>query len=676
MARPPRPPGHLRLAIAAAAFAFLLFSPAAAQADARTEAVVLIAFRDTLRGADGAPPAPLRTWGTPGPCRGNASAWHGVSCHGNGTVQGLQLERLGLAGEAPDISVLAVLPGLRALSLADNALTGAFPNVSALAVLKMLYLSRNRMSGVIPEGTFGPMRGLRKLYLSGNEFSGPVPGSITSPRLLELSLANNRFEGPLPDFSQPELRFVDVANNNLSGPIPAGLSRFNASMFEGNKLLCGKPLDVECDASGSPRSGMSTLMIIAIVIIILGVLLCAVGVAVGVVGSRRGARRRAPADQALGGGGDQTPSNPKLHTAPAVNIDNAAAAGASGGASAAGAGTSAAAGAGGGGKRARRDEHGRLVFIQEGRVRFEIEDLLRASAEVLGSGNFGSSYKATLCEGPAVVVKRFKDMNGVGREDFSEHMRRLGRLAHPNLLPLVAYLYKKEEKLLVTDYMVNGSLAQLLHGSRGSILDWGKRLRIIKGAARGLAHLYDELPMLTVPHGHLKSSNVLLDAAFDAVLSDYALVPVVTPSIAAQVMAAYKAPECSHGGGSGNNNKPSKKSDVWSLGILILEVLTGKFPANYLGGKGRLAGADLAAWVEAALAEERTAEVFDKDITGARGAEADMVRLLQVGLGCCDADVERRLELKAVIARIDEIPVPAETVVDVAESTTSLPSDS
>ncbi|GJM89859.1 hypothetical protein PR202_ga06083 [Eleusine coracana subsp. coracana] len=81
-------------------------------------------------------------------------------------------------------------------------------------------------------------------------------------------------------------------------------------------------------------------------------------------------------------------------------------------------------------------------------------------AHVLGSGNFGSSYKATLCKGPAVVIKRFKDMNGVAREDFSDHMRRLRRLAHPNLLPLVAYLYKKEEKPLVTDHMVNGSLAQ------------------------------------------------------------------------------------------------------------------------------------------------------------------------------------------------------------------------
>jgi len=203
------------------------------------------------------------------------------------------------------------------------------------------------------------------------------------------------------------------------------------------------------------------MMKIAIALIILGVLLCATGIASGALGRRKRRPRRAAAERL--GSGDQTPSKPKLNTAPAVNIENAASTSqprAAATAGAAGGGAAAAAA----GKRPRRDEHGRLVFIQEGRTRFEIEDLLRASAEVLGSGNFGSSYKATLCEGPAVVVKRFKDMNGVGREDFSEHMRRLGRLAHPNLLPLVAYLYKKEEKLLVTDYIVNGSLAQLLHG--------------------------------------------------------------------------------------------------------------------------------------------------------------------------------------------------------------------
>jgi serine/threonine protein kinase len=412
---------------------------------------------------------------------------------------------------------------------------------------------------------------------------------------------------------------------------------------------------------------MSTLMIIANAII-LGVLLCIAGIIIGVLGSRR-VSRRVPAEWIVSG--DQMPSNPKLQTVPAVNIENASSVGQPG----ATARTSAA----DVGKRPRRDEHGRLVFIQEGRVRFEIEDLLRASAEVLGSGNFGSSYKATLCEGPAVVVKRFKDMNGVGREDFSEHMRSLGALvasptptssrssptstrrrssSSPTTWSMVAspsssmVNNKQKSKSLLPAYddLVKPSINRCIYssGNRGSIMDWGKRLRIIKGAARGLAHLYDELSMLTVPHGHLKLSNVLLDGAFEAMLSDYALVPVVTSQIAAQVMVAYKSPKCTvpHG-------KPSKKSDVWSLGILILEVLTGKFSVNNLG-KGRQ-NTDLAGWVHSVISEEHTREVFDKDITGAKGAEADMVKLLQVGLGCW------RWGLKTVIARIDEIPMPSST---------------
>lgn len=116
-------------------------------------------------------------------------------------------------------------------------------------------------------------------------------------------------------------------------------------------------------------------------------------------------------------------------------------------------------------KAPKEVEHGKLVFVKEGAVRFELQDLLKASAEVLGSGNFGASYKAVLVSGHAVVVKRFKEMNRVGREDFQEHMRRLGRLSHPNLLPLQAYYYRKEEKLLVTQYYHNGSLAHLLHGN-------------------------------------------------------------------------------------------------------------------------------------------------------------------------------------------------------------------
>jgi hypothetical protein len=115
-------------------------------------------------------------------------------------------------------------------------------------------------------------------------------------------------------------------------------------------------------------------------------------------------------------------------------------------------------------------EQGRLTYVRDDRGRFfELQDLLKATAEVLGKANLGVCYRATLTSGHSVVVKRFKEMNRVGREDFEEHMRRLGRLSHANLLPLVAYYYRKEEKLLIHDYVPNRSLANLLHGDSRSI---------------------------------------------------------------------------------------------------------------------------------------------------------------------------------------------------------------
>jgi hypothetical protein len=111
----------------------------------------------------------------------------------------------------------------------------------------------------------------------------------------------------------------------------------------------------------------------------------------------------------------------------------------------------------------RKAEHGKLSFVRDDRERFDLQELLRGSAEILGSATFGSSYK-TRVNGQSIVVKRYRQMNSVEREEFHEHMRRLGRLSHPNLLPLVAYYYRKEEKLLISDFVENGSLASLLHG--------------------------------------------------------------------------------------------------------------------------------------------------------------------------------------------------------------------
>lgn len=119
-------------------------------------------------------------------------------------------------------------------------------------------------------------------------------------------------------------------------------------------------------------------------------------------------------------------------------------------------------------------ERGKLVFLEDlgssvGK-RFELEDLLRASAEMLGKGGCGTAYKAVLDDGSVVAVKRLRDATAAAasKKDFEHHMAVLGRLRHPNIVPLNAYYYARDEKLLVYEFMPNGSLFSLLHGMSSS----------------------------------------------------------------------------------------------------------------------------------------------------------------------------------------------------------------
>lgn len=172
----------------------------------------------------------------------------------------------------------------------------------------------------------------------------------------------------------------------------------------------------------------------------------------------------------------------------------------------------------------------------------------------------------------------------------------------------------------------------------------------MKGVAKGLAYLYKELPSLIAPHGHLKSSNVLLNESYEPFLTDYGLIPVINQESAHDLMVAYKSPEFYHQG------RITKKTDVWGLGMLILEILTGRFPANFLQ-KGKKNGEDLATWVQATMdGNEGSSEaVFDKDMGGTRNSEGEMMKLLKIGLGCCEAVLDKRYDLKEAVEKIDEV---------------------
>ncbi|XP_074343766.1 pollen receptor-like kinase 5 [Apium graveolens] len=585
-----------------------------------SEAEILLDFKKSLSNVGA-----LQDWDEDvSLCTGDKANWNGLLC-AKDNFYGLRLESMGLSGII-NFESLSKLPYLRTISFMNNNFNGPFPaNINKLSSLRAIYLSNNNFSGEIPGDSFKDMNAMRRVYLGNNDFSGKIPNSLAGlSKLVELQVQDNKFVGRIPDFKQKDL-IANFSNNKLEGPIPSVLSKESSSSFAGNNL-CGKPM------GNCPPSKKKSFPKVAIIVAAAGAIALAVTVITTLLLHRRNRRKNKASNFKKTSGKTenkviQTKYNydqRKEAGLPKHTTDN----------------------------NTKAEHAGKLHFVKNDTERFELQDLLRASAEVLGSGSSGSSYKAILLSGPAVVVKRYKQMSNVGKADFYEHMRNLGSLSHPNLLPLVAFYYNKEEKLLINDFAENGSLASHLHSNlkpNQPGLDWPTRLRIIKGVGKGLDCLYKAFPNLPLPHGHLKSSNVLLDRTFEPLLADYGLIPVLNKEHAYQFMVAYKSPESAQ-----NDHVLTRKTDVWCLGILVLEMLTGKFPANYLKqGKGR--NADLASWVNSVVREEWTGEVFDNNMKRSKNAEGEMLKLLKIGMFCCEWDVDRRWDLNEALAKINEL---------------------
>lgn len=382
----------------------------------------------------------------------SACKWVGVECDPNNSfVYSVRLPGVGLVGAIPP-NTLGRLSQLRVLSLRANRLTGEIPSdFSNLTLLRSLYVQDNALTGEFPAGLTRITR-LTRLDLSSNNFTGPIPFSINNlTHLTGLFLENNGFSGKLPSIAAPLVNF-NVSNNNLNGSIPQTLSKFDPSAFAGNVDLCGKPLNNQCSPffpspapSPNPESpapnpihkksnklskaakiaiGVAAGLLALILLLIL--FLCL----------KKRHRRRQTAK----------PPKPPSTTSRTVVAE---------------AGTSSSKeDITGGSIEAERNK---LVFFEGGVYSFDLEDLLRASAEVLGKGSVGTSYKAVLEEGTTVVVKRLKDV-AVSKREFDMQMEVLGRVKHQNVVPLRAFYYSKDEKLLVYDFMAAGSLSALLHG--------------------------------------------------------------------------------------------------------------------------------------------------------------------------------------------------------------------
>ncbi|PAN29791.1 hypothetical protein PAHAL_5G250200 [Panicum hallii] len=643
------------LAALAALLAVAALAPRAAAEPPPSERSALLAFLTAT------PHERRLGWNTSTPTCG----WVGVTCDSSGsTVVEVRLPGVGIVGAIPP-GTLGRLTNLRVLSLRSNRVLGSIPDdVLQLPNLKALFLQHNRLSGAIPPG-IARLGGLERLVLAHNNLSGPIPfalNNLTALRVLRLD--GNNLSGSIPSISIPALAVFNVSDNSLNGSIPKSLSHFPRDSFAGNLQLCGDPLP-PCGspffppapapgmspAGGGPMPGsskkrkLSGAAIAGIVVgaVVAGLLLLIAIVLCAVSRRRRGGAREGPkaattsaAAAAAAGRGQPPPASGEGGGMTSSSKEDLGG-GASG--SAAAVAASAAGGAAG--------EQSRLVFVGKGAgYSFDLEDLLRASAEVLGKGSVGTSYKAVLEEGTTVVVKRLKDV-AVARREFDAHMEALGRVEHRNVLPVRAYYFSKDEKLLVYDYLPNGSLSAMLHGSRGSgrtPLDWEARMRSALSAARGLAHLHTAHNLV---HGNVKASNVLLRPDPDAAaLSDFSLHQLFAPS--STRAGGYRAPEVV------DSRRLTFKSDVYSLGVLLLELLTGKSPAHAsLEGDGTL---DLPRWVQSVVREEWTAEVFDVELVrlGA-SAEEEMVALLQVAMACVATVPDARPDAPDVVRMIEEI---------------------
>ncbi|KAG5230860.1 inactive receptor kinase [Salix suchowensis] len=553
---------------------------------------------------------------------------------------------------------LSSLDQLRVLGLQNNSLTGPIPHdLSKLTNLKSVFLDHNSFTGSFPPSLLFLNR-LRTLDLSYNNLSGPIPSALISlDRLYYLRLDRNRFNGSIPPLNQSSLLTLNVSFNNLSGAIPVTptLLRFDLSSFSSNPSLCGEIIHKECHPAApffgpSPaavtvapppaaiisqnqalqgvdmtQSGQKTkhkknVLIIGFssgAFVLIGSVLCFV-----IAAKKQKTQKKPKAAIASAG-----IIGPTAESVAVMQIDQ---------------------------QESELEEKvkrvqglhvgksGSLSFCAGEAHLYTLDHLMRASAELLGRGTLGTTYKAVLDNRLIVSVKRLdaSKLSDGSKEIFEQHMESVGGLRHPNLVPLRAYFQAREERLLIYDYQPNGSLFSLIHGSkstRAKPLHWTSCLKIAEDVAQGLSYIHQAWRLV---HGNLKSSNVLLGPDFEACVSDYCLAVLANSPVEDEDdpdASAYKAPETRSSG-----QQATSKADVYAFGVLLLELITGKPPSLL----PLLVPQDLVNWVRSTR---------DRHPDDGAGEDNRLEMLLEVAIACSLPSPEQRPTMWQVLKMLQEI---------------------
>lgn len=617
-------------------------------------------------------------------------------------------------------TVLGTFPELEVIDLSHNQLGGSLlPSLFSSTKLTDVNLSSNNFTGPIPlqeiKNSVDATQNLSlvTLDLSDNYLSGHLPEEIITFRNLEyLSLSNNKFEGSLPSGLPDELKGFNVSFNNLSGVVPENLRRFpDAAFHPGNSLLVfpHSPSITKGEPDLTLREHRHTKPAIRVALIaslLGGAALIALFSIIIYVRVHQGHKR----DSVEGNGGKKSvqhgDSSHSHSSAPNRNLDPSLS-------SSFNQGLLASAQLGPAyesgdtslvemkpktlsyPESVRKDEvlSPRVSFLRsgnpspcrsplssdnapglyvcspdkllgdlhifDGSIFFTAEELSHAPAETVGRSCHGTLYRAALDSGHVLAVKWLREGIAKGRKEFSREVKKLGSIKHPNLVSLLGYYWgpKEHEKLIISNYIDAQCLALYLQETEPRKLpplSLNERLRVAVDVARCLNYLHNEK---IIPHGNLKSTNILLEAPnLNARLTDYSLHRILTPAgTAEQVLNAgalgYRPPEFA----SSSKPCPSLKSDVYAFGVILLELLTGKSPGEIVSGDPGIV--DLTDWVKLLAGESRSIECFDRMLVD-RHSEHHPPRILnemlQVALRCILSASERP-DMKSVFEDLSQI---------------------
>ncbi|KAK2372463.1 receptor protein kinase HSL1 [Trifolium repens] len=447
--------------------------------------------------------------------------------------------------------------GMIKLVLAGNKFSGEFPvGVCELVELVQIDIGNNRFTGEVPTCITG-LKKLQKLNMQGNMFTGKIPGNVSSwTELTELNLSNNRFTGSIPPElgNLPGLIYLDLSVNSLTGKIPVELTSLRLNQFNvsNNKLSGEVPLDFnrEVYLSGllgnpglcsnvmknfHPCSKHRPFSVVAIIVLAASVVLIFVS---GLWFLKKKSKSFV-----------------------------------------------------GKSKRA-------FMTTAFQRVGFNEEDIVPflTNENLIGRGGSGQVYKVKVKTGQVVAVKKLWG-GGTQKPDiesvFKSEIETLGRIRHANIVKLLFCCSADDFRILVYEYMENGSLGDVLHeGKFEELLDWSKRFGIALGAAKGLAYLHHDC-VPPIVHRDVKSNNILLDHDFVPRVADFGLAKTLQRDTSDDAMSrvagsyGYIAPEY------GYTLKVTEKSDVYSFGVVLMELITGKRPNDSCFGENK----DIVKWI-------------------------------------------------------------------------------